>query len=289
MYQRHSASSTGSTEMQGQQHPQQQQSYPFKRPTPTVTMDRRSSSSSHININNNNNDISNISFSSLPDVDQNYYNKNDSNNKNDDEYDDYDYDDNKYNKRSGRSNTFISNKTFFFWRILPCLILVTAPWIPCHFVRSNVKSKKVEVETIIREQKGLVILLDDTTLKIKKLKSDIEMISKDNELSYQELRRSGKRPEDLTAGAGEGKETSTEAETGTGTGTGTGTATDMESTEYEEMEEQEEVLVQRIDTLEKSIQKSAIARLNDRYVFTFLSLLLFVLVDIFCFDTMDGS
>jgi len=273
--------------MQGQQHPQQQQSYPFKRPTPTVTMDRRSSSSSHININNNNNDISNISFSSLPDVDQNYYNKNDSNNKNDDEYDDYDYDDNKYNKRSGRSNTFISNKTFFFWRILPCLILVTAPWIPCHFVRRNVKSKKVEVETIIREQKGLVILLDDTTLKIKKLKSDIEMISKDNELSYQELRRSGKRPEDLTAGAGEGKETSTEAETGTGTGTGT--ATDMESTEYEEMEEQEEVLVQRIDTLEKSIQKSAIARLNDRYVFTFLSLLLFVLVDIFCFDTMDGS
>ncbi|MGK3762513.1 MAG: hypothetical protein ACI8RD_014831 [Bacillariaceae sp.] len=133
----------------------------------------------------------------------------------------------------------------------------------------------------------MVILLDDTTLKIKKLKSDIEMISKDNELSYQELRRSGKRPEDLTAGAGEGKETSTEAETGTGTGTGT--ATDMESTEYEEMEEQEEVLVQRIDTLEKSIQKSAIARLNDRYVFTFLSLLLFVLVDIFCFDTMDGS
>jgi hypothetical protein len=261
MYQRHSASSTGSTEMQGQQHQQQQQSYPFKRPTPTVTMDRRSSSSSQIN----NNDKSNISFSSLPDVDQNYHNKNDSNNNNnnnddeDDDYD-YDYDDNKYNKRSGRSNTFISNKTFFFWRILPCLILVTAPWIPCHFVRRNVKSKKAEIETIIREQKGLVLLLDETTLKIKKLKSDIEMVSKDNELSYQELRRSGKRPEDLAAGSGgEGKGTTTEE--------GTGTVTDMESTEYEEMEEQEEVLVQRIDALEKSIQKSAMARLNDRYVF----------------------
>ena len=264
MYQRHSASSTGSTEMQGQQHQQQQQqqSYPFKRPTPSVTMDRRSSSSSQIN----NNDISNISFSSLPDVDQNYYSKNDSNSNNnnnndeDDKDDDYDYDDNKYNKRSGHSYTFNSNKAFFFWRILPCLILLTAPWIPCHFVRRNVKSKKAEIETIIREQKGLVVLLDETTLRIKKLKSDIEMISKDNELSYQELRRSGKRPEDLAAGSGgKGKETTTEA--------GTGTATDMESTEYEEMEEQEEVLVQRIDALEKSIQKSAAARLNDRYVF----------------------
>ena len=260
MYQRHSASSAGSTEMQGQQQhhqQQQQQSYPFKRPTPSVTMDRRSSSSSQIN----NNDISNISFSSLPDVDQNYYSKNDSNNNNnndeDDKDDDYDYDDNKYNKRSGHSYTFNSNKAFFFWRILPCLILLTAPWIPCHFVRRNVKSKKAEIETIIREQKGLVVLLDETTLRIKKLKSDIEMISKDNELSYQELRRSGKRPEDLAAGSG-GKGT-TEA--------GTGTATDMESTEYEEMEEQEEVLVQRIDALEKSIQKSAAARLNDRYVF----------------------
>ena len=258
MYQRHSASSTGSTEMQGQQHQQQQQqqSYPFKRPTPSVTMDRRSSSSSQIN----NNDISNISFSSLPDVDQNYYSKNDSNSNNnddDDKDDDYDYDDNKYNKRSGHSYTFNINKAFFFWRILPCLILLTAPWIPCHFVRRNVKSKKAEIETIIREQKGLVVLLDETTLRIKKLKSDIEMISKDNELSYQELRRSGKRPEDLAAGSG-GKGT-TEA--------GTGTATDMESTEYEEMEEQEEVLVQRIDALEKSIQKSAAARLNDRYVF----------------------
>ena len=259
MYQRHSASSTGSTEMQGQQQHQQQhqqQSYPFKRPTPSVTMDRRSSSSSQIN----NNDISNISFSSLPDVDQNYYSKNDSNSNNnddDDKDDDYDYDDNKYNKRSGYSYTFNGSKAFFFWRILPCLILLTAPWIPCHFVRRNVKSKKAEIETIIREQKGLVVLLDETTLRIKKLKSDIEMISKDNELSYQELRRSGKRPEDLAAGSG-GKGT-TEA--------GTGTATDMESTEYEEMEEQEEILVQRIDALEKSIQKSAAARLNDRYVF----------------------
>jgi len=135
---------------------------------------------------------------------------------------------------------------------------VTIPWIPCCFVRKNVQSKKVEILTIIGEQKKLVTGLDETTAKIKEVKLDLEMITNDNELSYQEIRRNGNTPEILAASV-EGEEEKID------TGAAAVSASDMEGEEYEKREEEEEVLVQRIDTLEKSIQKSAQKRLNERY------------------------
>jgi len=253
MYHRHSTSSTGSTEIPSR-HKNKQQSYSFKRPSPTLIVDRRSSSSSQIDENN----VSNISFSSFPDADENFYNKNDSTindyNYNNNEYNDYD---DKYYKRSG-NNSYISNKAFFFRRILSFLILVTIPWIPCCFVRKHVQSKKVEILTTIGEQKKLVTGLDETTAKIKEVKLDLEMITNDNELSYQEIRRNGNTPEILAASV-EGEEEKID------TGAAAGAASDMEGEEYEKREAEEEVLVQRIDALEKSIQKSAQKRLNERY------------------------
>mmetsp|Transcript_24614 Transcript_24614/g.28128 ORF Transcript_24614/g.28128 Transcript_24614/m.28128 type:complete len:139 (+) Transcript_24614:368-784(+) len=84
------------------------------------------------------------------------------------------------------------------------------------------------------------------------------MITNDNELSYQEIRRNGNTPEILAASV-EGEEEKID------TGAAAGAASDMEGEEYEKREAEEEVLVQRIDALEKSIQKSAQKRLNERY------------------------
>ena len=133
---------------------------------------------------------------------------------------------------------------------------MTLPWIPNQFVRNQVHSKRLAIETIILEQKDLVESLDETTENIKELKRDIEILNKDNELSFQELRRYGKNPSNLAAGDNIG---------GTDDNNNNEVTTDMESEEYAILEEEEEVLVQRIDTLEKSIQKSAMKRLGDRY------------------------
>lgn len=110
------------------------------------------------------------------------------------------------------------------------------------------------METIIREQKDLVADLDETTASIKELKHDIEMITKDNELSFQEMRRNGKFPGNLVDDNIEG-----------GAGVDGRTASNIESEEYAKLEEEEEIIVQRIDSLEKSIQKSAEKRISERY------------------------
>ena len=135
---------------------------------------------------------------------------------------------------------------------------MTIPWIPCHYVRRQVKSKKGAIETIIREQKDLVANLDETTASIKELKHDIEMITKDNELSFQEIRRNVKNPGNL---ADDNIAVGTRAD-------GVPTA-NIESDEYAKLEEEEEIIVQRIDSLEKSIQKSAEKRISERHVFIF--------------------
>jgi len=106
------------------------------------------------------------------------------------------------------------------------------------------------IETIIQEQKGLVESLDETTQKIKELKQDVEISHKDNELSFQELKRNGKNPGNLAAGE---------------IVTGASRITNMDTEEYLKLEEEEEVLVNRIDRLENSIQQSAVKRLGDRY------------------------
>ena len=164
--------------------------------------------------------------------------------------------DNKYQKRSNKYGS-MPLQSFLVWRILPCLLLVLIPWVPNQFVRNQVKSKKLSIDTIIQEQKDLVKSLDETTENIKELKHEVENLYKDNDLSYQELRHHGKTPENIAAG----DKLVTEGSS----------VTDMESEEYAKMEELEEVLVNRIDRLEKTIRKDAAKRLGDRYALVFFS------------------
>ncbi len=96
----------------------------------------------------------------------------------------------------------------------------------------------------------MVKKLDETTEKIKNLKIEVDQLHKDNELSYQELQQNGKTPENLAAG----DESITT----------TSKITDMESEEYANLEEEEEVLMNRIDRLENGIQKAATKRLNEK-------------------------
>lgn len=184
---------------------------------------------------------------------ENYYNGNNSahgsNSPNDD---DYDFD-NKYSKQSNIYKGGMNVQAFIVWRILPCVVLTLLPWVPnLFFLRSEMRLKKLALETIIKEQKDIVESLDETTESIKELKRDVEFLNKDNELSFQELKRNGKSPENLAAGGVGGDKAY-----------GGGTIADMESEEYQALEEEEELLVERIDQLEKHIQQSAIKRLSE--------------------------
>tara|TARA_B110001450_G_C17556197_1_gene454755 strand:+ start:184 stop:717 length:534 start_codon:yes stop_codon:yes gene_type:complete len=123
----------------------------------------------------------------------------------------------------------------------------------------------MQIEAIINEQKKLVTNLDETTAKVKELKLDIEMITKDNELSYQELRRNsnyntknnGKNTKENLAASMEDIEEEDDD--------------NSSNKEYEKIEEEEEILVQRIDSLEESIQRAAQKRINKRYVISIRS------------------
>lgn len=212
---------------------------------PQSQLNRRSYDGSNGNTNSNqiNNDMRNTSYSSLPDTNKKI------NPFNSDTNGSSDYGD-KYHKNRNSIGS-MSVQAFLIWRVMPCLILILLPWIPNQFVRHQIRSKKHEIETLIQDQKDLVERLDTTHDKIKELKLEVEHLHKDNELSYQELKFNGKSPENLAAGDKEA--------------TGGSTITDMESEEYAKMEEEEEVLVNRIDRLEKSIQKSAVKRLGARY------------------------
>jgi hypothetical protein len=139
-----------------------------------------------------------------------------------------DYDD-KYGK-------VVVHRQVLFWRILPCLVIMLLPWIPCQQTRSQISSRKYAIALMLQEQKEMVDLLDETTAAIKELREDIEILSKDNELSFQQIHRNGK---DI--------------------------AIDMESEQYSDIEKEEEGLVTRIKRLEKAIQTNSENRLMERY------------------------
>ena len=89
------------------------------------------------------------------------------------------------------------------------------------------------------EQKDLVSQLDEVTENIRTLEEEVVTISRDNELSFQELERSGKLLKTQEIQNKDG---------------------------YEEQEEEEEALIKRIDDLEKAVKLSASRRLEQRYV-----------------------
>jgi hypothetical protein len=112
------------------------------------------------------------------------------------------------------------------------------PWIPHQRTRWQIKARKGKIDQLILEQKELVQKLDDTTESIRSLKKEIEILTKDNELSFQEIHRSGKKA-----------------------------VIDMESKEYASLEEEEHALVTRIEKLEKAVQKNSAKRVKDRCVY----------------------
>ncbi len=143
-------------------------------------------------------------------------------------------------------------QSLLVWRLLPFLVLILLPWIPNQFMQSQMRSKKLALETVMQEQKDMVKQLDETTEKIKNLKKEIDNLHKDNELSYQELKQNGKNPGNLASGDS--------------SVTATSSITDMESEEYAKLEEEEEVLVNRINRLERTIQKESMKRVTEVYV-----------------------
>ena len=142
-----------------------------------------------------------------------------------------DSDDNKYGSKT------LVNKQSLYWRILPCFIMMLLPWIPSQRTSWQIQARKAAIDTIMLGQKDMVARLDETTSNMKELKKEIEILTKDNELSFREIHRNGQE-----------------------------LAIDMESEQYAEVEQQEEALVKRIQKLEVAIQKSSEKRLTERYV-----------------------
>jgi septal ring factor EnvC (AmiA/AmiB activator) len=147
----------------------------------------------------------------------------------------------KYNHpyKNSKNNRFYSLREVLYYRVLPCLILMVLPWIPAQITRSTALSKQKEIQSMIDEQKDLVVQLDEVTQNIRALEKDVVSVTKDNELNFQELERSGKLLKTQEIQNKEG---------------------------YEEQEQEEEELIQRIDDLEKAVKLSATRRLEQRYV-----------------------
>lgn len=145
--------------------------------------------------------------------------------------DDPNYD--KYEKLGRNSMT----RQTLYWRVLPCCIVLLLSWVPHQRTRWQVSSKRAIIEDMIEEQKNSIQMLDETTERIRILRKDVEIITKDNELSFQEIHRRGGLPENMKTTAGD-----------------------------EEDQEVETNLLKRIDKLEKGIQVAARKRLDRRYV-----------------------
>lgn len=98
------------------------------------------------------------------------------------------------------------------------------------------------MEALLNKQKDLIQKLDDTTANMKKLREDIDLVTKDNEMTYQEIQRQSK---DLKVLAEHPLD-------------------NVESEEYETMEKDEESLMTRITKLEHAIKKNSHKRLTER-------------------------
>lgn len=139
------------------------------------------------------------------------------------------------NKKGG--NRFISLRDTLYWRIIPCLILMILPWFPAQTTRWTMHSQKTAIQAMMEEQKDLVSQLDETTDRIRQLQKDINRLTTENELSYQELDRHGKliKTQEL-----------------------------MDNETYTKQEEVEEAFVKRIDELETNVKATATRRLETR-------------------------
>jgi hypothetical protein len=113
--------------------------------------------------------------------------------------------------------------------------MLLLPWIPSQRTSWQVQSRRAAIDALLLEQKDMVLRLDETTMNLKELKTEIEILTKDNELSFREIHRNGRE-----------------------------IAIDMESEQYAEIELEEEGLVKRIQKLENAIQKNSEKRLTER-------------------------
>jgi DNA repair exonuclease SbcCD ATPase subunit len=109
------------------------------------------------------------------------------------------------------------------------------PWIyPYQKAQWQIKARKSEIHTLVKNQKGLIQQLESSTEHIRQLRTEVENLTKENESTFRELRDHG------------------------------GTTPDLENEQYIKVEEAEEVFIKRIDELEKQIQKNSQKRVQER-------------------------
>jgi hypothetical protein len=106
------------------------------------------------------------------------------------------------------------------------------PWIPCQHTKLDIHARKAEIQSLIVEQKEFVRDLDKYTETMKELRQNMEVLTKQNELTF--------------------RETSMEL---------------LENEQYLEVEKAEETFVNRIDGLEKHIQIESQKRVKERCVY----------------------
>jgi hypothetical protein len=102
-------------------------------------------------------------------------------------------------------------------------------------MQGQIKLRKSEIHGLVKDQKGLIQQLESSTDQIRQLRTEVDVLTKENEVTFRELRNHG------------------------------GTTPDLKNEQYIKVEEAEEVFVKRIDELEKQIQKNSQKRVQERY------------------------
>lgn len=119
-----------------------------------------------------------------------------------------------------------ANKNIWLYYI-PAVLLLLAPWLFSHNINDDIKRYKNEVLEFQEQQRSLVKHIDNLTKGIQEKSTLIHSLNKENEARYKEIRKSG----DVQV--------------------------NMKSQRYEEIERTEEGLLNRVDVLERDIQKTS--------------------------------
>ena len=144
---------------------------------------------------------------------------------------------NAYHRYSNSFTRTSSSSGFPAWKIVPCMMLLILPWIPCKYKSWQLNSQKSEYLFFKKEQTKMIQEIRNETDQIRVLRHESEKMTKHNEEHFQELRANG------------------------------GSKLNLEDEQYLQLEYVEEGYIQRIDKLQQQIQDACQSQVVDRYVY----------------------
>ena len=117
-----------------------------------------------------------------------------------------------------------SKGSAFWWKIIPCLVLIVLPWVPCKRAEWSLNRQKDRFFDLKNKYASIVRQIETTTDDIRALRLESENMARENEKSFQEMRNNGDR-------------------------------VNLDDEQYLQVEQVEEAFVSRIDHIQQHIQE----------------------------------